>query len=332
MKFQTEIPLIKAKNQIDYNSQLLLLGSCFVENMGDKLSYFKFQTVQNPFGILFHPLAIENLVFRAVHQKKYVDDDIFFSNERWHCFDAHSKLSSSSKEQLLQNLNEGLENTLHQIKHASHIIITLGTAWVYQSIQSTQIVANCHKVPQKAFTKKLLSIERIEKSLTNIIELIGSLNSKAQFIFTISPVRHIKDGFTENQVSKAHLISALQQILNSPSSTAEPSLIIGEGLRENWARELFPSYEIMMDELRDYRFYAADMIHPSIVAIDYIWDKFKQVWISEEAQNAMLEIDAIQKGLQHKAFNPDSGAHQKFLKNLEVRMEYLKKQLPFLEF
>jgi hypothetical protein len=123
LKLQTQIPLTKVENQIDYNSQLLLLGSCFVENMGDKLSYFKFQTVQNPFGILFHPLAIENLVFRAVHQKKYVDDDIFFLNERWHCFDAHSKLSSSSKDQLLQNLNEGLENTLHQFRHGLGISI-----------------------------------------------------------------------------------------------------------------------------------------------------------------------------------------------------------------
>jgi hypothetical protein len=332
LKLQTQIPLTKVENQIDYNSQLLLLGSCFVKNMGDKLSYFKFQSVQNPFGILFHPLAIENLVFRAVHQKKYVDVDVFFLNERWHCFDAHSELSSSSKEQLLQNLNEGLENTLHQIKQASHIIITLGTAWIYQSIQSTQIVSNCHKVPQKAFTKKLLSIERIEKSLTNIIELIGSLNSKVQFIFTISPVRHLKDGFTENQVSKAHLIAALHQILNSHSSSAEPSRSISGDCGEAWAIRLFPSYEIMMDELRDYRFYAADMIHPSIMAIDYIWEKFKQVWISAEAQYTMLEIDAIQKGLQHDAFNPDSEAHQKFLKNLEVRIDHLKKQLPFLEF
>lgn len=317
MKLQTQIPLAKAHHQIDYNSQLLLLGSCFVEHMGDKLHYFKFQAVQNPFGILFHPIAIEHLVFRAVHQKQYTEEDVFFLNERWHCFEAHSDLSSSSKEQLLLHLNQGLEKTLAQLKKATHIVITLGTAWVYETTQSNTIVANCHKVPQKEFLKKLLSVEDIEKSLTNTIALINSINDTLQFIFTVSPVRHLKDGFTENQVSKAHLISALHKIIH-----ASPL-----GLRE-----LFPSYEIMMDELRDYRFYAEDMIHPNRVAIQYIWEKFNYVWISKAAQSTMEEIDSIQKGLQHKSFHPDSEAHQQFLKNLETKMHSLQKQLPFLEF
>ncbi|WP_047416481.1 GSCFA domain-containing protein [Cellulophaga sp. Hel_I_12] len=333
MKLQTQIPLAKAHHQIDYNSQLLLLGSCFVEHIGDKLHYFKFQSVQNPFGILFHPVAIENLISRAVKQQKYTEEDIFFLNERWHCFEAHSDLSSSSKEQLLLHLNQGLEKTLGQLKKATHIVITLGTAWVYETKLSNTIVANCHKVPQKEFSKKLLSVEDIEKSLTNTIAIIKTINDNIQFIFTISPVRHLKDGFTENQLSKAHLMTALHKILNSPlllNAVAERSLsevppLGGRGL-------LFPSYEIMMDELRDYRFYAEDMVHPNSLAIQYIWEKFTYVWISEAAQATMVEIDSIQKGWQHKSFHPDSEAHQQFLKKLETKMQSLQKKLPFLEF
>ncbi len=317
MKLQTQIPLAKADHQIDYNSQLLLLGSCFVEHIGDKLHYFKFQTVQNPFGILFHPVAIEHVVFRAVHQKQYTEEDVFFLNERWHCFEAHSDLSSSSKEQLLLQLNQGLDKTLEQLKKATHIVITLGTAWVYETRLSNTIVANCHKVPQKEFSKKLLSVEAIEMSLTHTIALMNSVNDTLQFIFTVSPVRHLKDGFTENQLSKAHLMAALHKIIQAPPL----------GLRG-----LFPSYEIMMDELRDYRFYAEDMIHPNSIAIQYIWEKFNYVWISKAAQSTMLEIDSIQKGLQHKSFHPDSEAHQQFLKNLETKMQSLQKQLPFLKF
>tara|TARA_R110002012_G_scaffold322109_1_gene555992 strand:+ start:15004 stop:15957 length:954 start_codon:yes stop_codon:yes gene_type:complete len=317
VKLQTQIPLAKADHQIDYNSQLLLLGSCFVEHIGDKLHYFKFQTVQNPFGILFHPVAIEHVVFRAVHQKQYTEEDVFFLNERWHCFEAHSDLSSSSKEQLLLQLNQGLDKTLEQLKKATHIVITLGTAWVYETRLSNTIVANCHKVPQKEFSKKLLSVEAIEMSLTHTIALMNSVNDTLQFIFTVSPVRHLKDGFTENQLSKAHLMAALHKIIQAPPL----------GLRG-----LFPSYEIMMDELRDYRFYAEDMIHPNSIAIQYIWEKFNYVWISKAAQSTMLEIDSIQKGLQHKSFHPDSEAHQQFLKNLETKMQSLQKQLPFLKF
>lgn len=333
MKLQTQIPLERAKNQIDYNSQLLLLGSCFVENMGEKFKYFKFQSLQNPFGILFHPLAIENLISRAVHQQEYTAEDVFFLNERWHCFDAHSNLSSTSKEKLLQHLNQGLENTLHQLKLASHIIITLGTAWVYESIEAKKIVANCHKVPQKEFSKKLLSVEDIEKSLINTIELVATINPEVQFIFTISPVRHLKDGYTENQLSKAHLMTALHKVLNAPlllNAVAERNL--GEVPTLGVRGLLFPSYELMMDELRDYRFYANDMVHPNSLAIEYIWEKFKYVWISEEAQSLMVEIENIQKGLQHKPFNAASEAYQQFSNKLETKIQFLKKQLPFLKF
>lgn len=317
MKLQTHIPFEKAGNQIDYSSHTFLLGSCFVENIGNKLDYFKFRTLQNPFGILFHPLAIENLIQRAVSKQNYTEQDIFYKNERWLCFDAHSDLNDLSKEILLQKLNEALQKTRQQLNKSSHIIITLGTAWVYRNLASNKIVANCHKVPQKEFSKELLSNNEITQSLGRIIESIKSINPKVQLIFTISPVRHLKDGFVENQQSKAHLITALQALLGVS--------VGANGL-------YFPSYELMMDELRDYRFYKTDMVHPNQLAIDYIWEKFKYVWISEEIYQIMNEVETIQKGLNHKPFNHNSEQHQQFLESLNEKITHLQQEHPFMEF
>ncbi len=320
MKLQTTIPLQPQQhNQIDYNSSILLLGSCFVENIGHKLDYFKFQNLQNPFGILFQPLAIEKLIANAANEQKYTENDIFFHNEQWHCYDAHSKLSHASKEELLTDLNKQIDLTAKQLNNSSHIIITLGTAWVYRHIETDTLVANCHKVPQKKFLKELLSVDEISESLQSIIELIRSVNKKASILFTVSPVRHLKDGFVENTQSKAHLIAAIHQALKENSSL---SLVEG----------YFPSYEIMMDELRDYRFYAEDMIHPNQTAIHYIWEKFQSVWISKEASKTMETVDDIQKGLQHKPFNPNSEAHLQFLQKLELKIKEVQSAHPKISF
>ncbi|MFS4494445.1 GSCFA domain-containing protein [Maribacter sp. 2308TA10-17] len=318
MKFRSEINFTKAQNQIDYQSQLLILGSCFAKNIGNKLAYFKFQSLHNPFGILFHPVAIEKLISKAVKKESYTEEDIFFLNERWHCFDAHSDLSNPSKEILLHELNIGLENTYEQITKSTHVLITLGTAWVYCNKKTNSVVANCHKVPQKEFTKELLSVAAVQKSIENTIQSIQSVNKDVKFIFTVSPVRHLKDGFVENQRSKSHLISAIHQIMETSHFVPRTSY--------------FESYELMMDELRDYRFYEADMIHPNEQAIDYIWEKFVEVWISPEAHPTMQKVDTIQKGLQHRPFNPESEQHQAFLKSLEKKITYLQKEHSFMEF
>ncbi|WP_372753549.1 GSCFA domain-containing protein [Mariniflexile sp.] len=321
MNLQTKIPLAKQSNNlIDYNTNALLIGSCFVENMGSKLSYFKFQNLQNPFGILFQPKAIEVLISKAIHQKRYLETDVFFHNERWHCFEAHSKLSALTKEKLLFNLNKQLDLTASYLNHATHIVITLGTAWVYRFLETNQLVANCHKVPQKQFGKELLSVEDISESLQAIVNLVRSVNSKAAIIFTVSPVRHLKDGFIENTQSKSHLITALHQLLNS------------KGLIVNHNCFYFPSYEIMMDELRDYRFYAEDMVHPNQIAINYIWELFQSVWMSDETLKLMNQVDVVQKGLQHKPFNPDSDAHKKFLQKVEAQKMQLQTKFPNINF
>lgn len=319
MNFRTQIPLKKqTENLIDYKSDILLIGSCFSENIGKKFEFFKFNTTVNPLGILFHPKAIEQLITDAINQRKFTEKDIFFHNERWHCFDAHSELSSVDKNELLTNLNSTINSTFKQLNNSTHIIITLGTSWVYKHIKSDKIVANCHKITQKEFSKKILSITEITESLQKIVTLSKSINKNATIIFTTSPVRHTKDGFIQNQQSKAHLISAIHKLIQSSSLSV--------------VETYFPSYELMMDELRDYRFYAEDMIHPNQIAINYIWEKFCEVWLNPTTKNTMQEIEAIQKGLTHKPFNPNSEQYQKFLKNIVQKKETLLKTFPSMKF
>ena len=315
MDFRTNIQLQKESNQIDYNSSLVLIGSCFSENISKKLNYFKFNTYSNPFGILFNPKAIETLITNAINLKEYTEKDIFNLNERWHCFDTHSDLSNSTKIELLSNLNTAIKSTNKQLETASHIIITLGTAWTYRFIETDSFVGNCHKVPQKKFLKELLSVKKIIASLENLITLIKSVNPKVNIIFTVSPVRHLKDGFVENMQSKGQLLTAIHQIIDK---------------REQLY--YFPSYEIMMDDLRDYRFYNSDMVHPNETAVNYIWEQFKNVWIDENAASIMKEIDSIQKGLAHKPFNPNSEQHQQFLITLQEKINILQNKFPSINF
>lgn len=316
MKLQTQIPLEQQQhNQIDYHSKVMLLGSCFSENIGDKFEYFKFQNIVNPFGILFHPLAIEKLITNAINEKKYIEEDVFFLNEQWHCYDAHSKLSKISKEDVLDNLNTQIKLTSKFLKESSHLIITLGTAWVYRLIESDTIVANCHKVPQKKFLKEILSVDAITESLEGIISLVKSINKDISIVFTVSPIRHLKDGFIENTQSKSHLLSAIHQVV-------EPRKQL----------YYFPSYEIMMDELRDYRFYSEDMIHPNKISVEYIWNRFSKVWISDKAHTTMQDVDVVQKGLKHKPFNQNSQAYRDFLQNLESKKSILNSNFQHITF
>lgn len=309
MNFRTQIPLKKAHNQIDYDSSILLFGSCFSENIGDKLTYFKFQNTINPFGILFHPKAIENLITNAINEKKYTDKDVFFNNERWHCFEAHSELSNTSKEELIKKLNNNITSTHKLLNSSTHIIITFGTAWMYRHIETDTIVANCHKIPQKKFLKEIVSVDKITESLDAIIQLVKSANKEVRIIFTVSPVRHLKDGFVENSQSKAHLLAAIHQVVEPRNYT-----------------HYFPSYEIMMDDLREYRFYKNDMIHPNETAINYIWQQFQNTWIDEKSTDLMTEIDTIQKGLSHRPFNENSAEHQQFKEKLILKINQLKEQ------
>ncbi len=314
MKLRTSIPLKSDFPQIGYTSNILLLGSCFAEHLASKLTYYKFQNTSNPFGILFNPVAIENLLYRSLERQRYMENELFYLNGLWHCFDAHSDLSRQSNKDTLDALNKALENTHEQVLEASHIVITLGTAWVYRHLESEHVVANCHKVPQKEFAKELLSVEEISKALGKIIDLIKTANKGATILFTVSPVRHLKDGFVENNRSKAHLISAIH------------SLVDGKAVK------YFPSYELVMDELRDYRYYARDMVHPNELAVDYVWERFKEVWIDVHSLPIMEAVAQVQKGLEHRPIHPGSENHKEFIQNLELKIADLKSDYPHMDF
>jgi hypothetical protein len=313
MNFRTPINIPKSNHPIDYYSKVVSMGSCFAENISVKLEEYKFQHYNNPFGILFQPDAIENILLRAVEMRLFTEADLFFENELWHCFEVHSELNNPDREDMLINLNGILTYLNGQLQVCSHLIITLGTAWTYRFSHTQKRVANCHKIPQSNFTKELLSVDEIISSLNNIQSKLIEFNPEIKFIFTISPVRHLKDGFVENQLSKSHLISALHSSINHyPSST------------------YFPSYEMMMDDLRDYRFYAGDMLHPNQTAIDYIWSHFVESHVSHHVFPIMSELKNIQKGLQHRPFNLNTEQHQLFVQKLHERIEQLQEKYPFL--
>lgn len=307
MKLRTEIELTKHGNTINYDSAVVLFGSCFADNIAAKLEHYKFPNLVNPYGILFHPIAIENALAEIHQQKIYTEKDLYFHNDLWQSFNHHSKFSAESTSEILNTINAGIANAHQFLKKSTHCIITIGTAWVYEFSDQQQLVANCHKIDQKKFQKRLLSLDEIAQSLLQILRLINLLNPSTHVIFTVSPVRHLSNGMVENSQSKALLLTAIHQIINQKNT------------------HYFPSFEMMMDDLRDYRFYKNDLIHPNDLAVDYIWELFKNSWIDEKSYPLMNEIEAIQKALQHRPFNENSPKHQLFLKNIQLKIDRLSK-------
>ena len=315
MKLRTHIqPERSPLSQLDYGSKLLLLGSCFSDHIANKLDYFKFQCLANPFGILFHPVAICNTIKRAIQATPFKDDDVFISHEIWKSYSAHSSLNQLNKDACIEALNTAQQQTISYLQTASHIIITLGTAWVYTHLSTNSVVANCHKQPNNLFDKSLLSVDQIHKSLETMADAIRSVNPNAVLLFTISPVRHLRDGVVENNQSKAHLITALHQFISTNTAT------------------YFPAYEIMMDDLRDYRFYKDDLIHPNALAISYIWDKFLSVWMDSNSFPLMKQIESIQKRINHRPFNSKTQHHQEFLSKLQRDITTIAEQYPHMKF
>jgi hypothetical protein len=306
MKLSTSVALQPLETKIDYQSQLLWLGSCFAENMGNQFAQLGFAQLSNPFGILFQPLALQRLVERALQANYFTQTDLVQYNGLWHCFELHSICSNSDPEAMLEQLNAKLYLLKTQLEKATHIGFTLGTAWVYRHLERDEVVANCHKIPQSQFVKELLSVAQIENAMQKLIESIQAVNPNVQLLFTVSPVRHSKDGLVENQRSKALLLVALHQLL------------------ETHKAYYFPAYEILLDELRDYRFYADDLLHPSPLAIRYIWDKWLSISTTPETQALIAEVDAVQKSRQHRPFNPETEEHMIFLEKLKKRERELR--------
>ncbi len=307
--WHTEISIQKSPHLLDHKSKVTLLGSCFTENIGNFLQYYKFPVLSNPFGTLYNPIAIFNLVERSVYFQKFTAEDIFLDKSLWQSFWFHSKLNHIDKSIMLSQANAILQQTHYFLKTSDWLFLTFGTAWVYQLKSNTQIVANCHKQPQSIFKRYLLTLEECIEYGHRIMTLLKDFNPKLQILFTVSPVRHLRDGMINNQRSKSILLLAIQHYMD-----------------KNDAAHYFPAYEIMMDDLRDYRFYQDDLLHPNELAIKYIWGKFQDTFISDKSLELMRPIERIQKSLGHRPFFLHTPQYQDFLtQEIEYAQEQQKK-------
>lgn len=311
MQFRTELFLPESKWKLSHNDKILGIGSCFVDSIGDKLSLGKFRILQNPFGTLFHPVAMENALARIHSNVIYTESEIFNRDELYFSWDHHTSFNKTSMKLTLEGINSQLEKANDFIQNTNVFILTFGTSWVYKIKQMDLIVANCHKVPGQHFEKVLLTDAQIKSSIRNCFNFILDINPKAKIITTISPVRHIKDGVIENNISKSKLISNLHDLVPQYENV-----------------EYFPAYELMMDDLRDYRFYKEDLIHPNEMAIEYIWDKFSEKYFTEETSIKIRIAEKINSSLLHRPMNISSIAYKTFLFNTMKKIEQTETGFP----
>ena len=313
--FRTIVTVQPSSKQIDYDSKVLFTGSCFTENVGNKLRYYKFNTIVNPFGILYNPVSVSNSLKSIIEKKIFRKEDLFFHNNLWNSFYHHSRFSHPDQSICLEQINNQVEQAYSLLKEADFLFITFGTAWIYELADTGDIVSNCHKLPASKFNRRRLDTQEIIDLYKNLFQELLSFNPKLNICFTVSPVRHWKDGAVENQLSKAILITAIHAIKDKMKQI-----------------NYFPAYEILMDDLRDYRFYNEDMLHPNPTAIEYVWKQFKNVFINANCNEIMDQIGKIRQGLAHKPFNPQGPNHQQFLFRLLSDIEALEKLNPALDF
>lgn len=309
--FYINNPASKSPVSISHQEHTLLLGSCFTENIGDKLKAFKFNCTTNPFGIIYNPISLTQSLQQIIENKSYSKADLLEQNGKWLSLNHHGSFSSFDSTTCLSNINQQINDAHSKLNETKTIVITLGTAWVYEWNETNKIVANCHKFPAKKFTKRLLSVDEVCNAFLSIIKKLSHVN----VVFTISPVRHISDGLHENNISKSVLHLAIHKLTSQVENC-----------------HYFGAYEMVIDELRDYRFYNQDMIHPSAQAIDYVWEKFATTYFSKETQELNLQLEKIQNATRHKPFDFESDAHQKFVAQQLLAMEELTNKHAFLNF
>lgn len=311
MKLYTSVDIAPSPKKIAYNDKILLLGSCFADNIGAKFGEYYFQTTVNPYGTLYNPASIAKAISGIGNGVS--DIGIVEHNGLWHSLSHHGSFSRADKEDLVRACEQSRVQLREALQQASIMIITFGTAWVYE--YEDKVVANCHKLPANRFVRRRMTADEI----VEIWQPILAAMPDKHWIFTVSPIRHVKDGLHENQISKAILLQAVDRLtakqLDSP---------IG-GL------SYFPSYEIMLDELRDYRFYAEDMVHPSAVAVDYIWQRFVDTYMTADTQNEMRTLHQLWRDRHHRFLHPDSPETQQFAAHIKTRLQQLQPRYPWLE-
>ncbi len=307
MHFRTILSQKLLPNQIKLTDALTTTGSCFSDAMGKQLLNHKFNTLANPFGTLYNPLSIHTLLNKAISNEP-LPSHSFVSREDIHAnYFFHSQFNALSKKELEENLASVLQKVHQRLERPGFLLITYGTAWVYTEKHSGQVVANCHKMPSVLFEKRLLSVHEIKENFKQLMESLHKLNNNINLILTVSPVRHVKDSLEMNSVSKSVLRLACHELVQDDSRVT-----------------YFPAYEIMMDDLRDYRFYKDDLIHPTAFAEDYIWEKFQQSYFDADTIAFIKKWKEIKAALAHKPFHPSSTAHQQFLQALYTKVNELK--------
>jgi hypothetical protein len=312
MEFHLPIQLSSLHQPIVYGDKILLTGSCFTEHIGNHLRDWKFDTLQNPHGILFDPASVASALISYTQNRQYGEEDLVFFNELWQSWQHHSIFSNIDKEKCLEEINASQLRAHAFLKEAKWLIITLGSSFSYRLSDGTP-VANCHRAPASTFDKHLMTIEEINTALDNCLHQLFYFNPSLQVLFTISPVRHVRDGVIENNRSKARLIESVHHLVNKFDRIA-----------------YFPAYELVIDVLRDYRFYDVDLVHPNYAATEYVLEKFTRHCIGEASQQALAEVKKIVIARRHKPFQPSTQAHRRFLQEHRQKTEELMKKYPFL--
>jgi hypothetical protein len=321
MKFHFEFDIKKSQRTILHQHKLLLMGSCFTENIGEKLRKHKFTVLENPNGILFNPVSVAEAIESYIDNKQIAGADIFQHNETWHSWKHHSRYSGVTELECLQKINESTAAAHFYLKETDQLMITLGSAWLYTltdkaaNAETGSVAANNHKAPADWFQKRLMKAEETVSVLEKMLQKLLAFNPHLQIIFTISPVRHLREGVIENNRSKAVLIQAVHQLVEKFDNLY-----------------YFPAYELVIDDLRDYRFYAEDLVHPNYQATQYVWQKFTEACMSEETRGLMKEIAEINLAYQHKPFNALTSHHHKFLASYYAKTKSLQSKHPYLDF
>lgn len=315
MEFRTPIKGFDSKFKIGNRDKLFFIGSCFTENIGLKLQNLKFETLVNPFGIIYNPISILQSLEKTFNKHQYIEKDLFENHNIWHSFDFHSRFSDPNKENCLKKMNSSIATASEFLSKTNVLFVTFGSAHTYNLLNENKIVSNCHKLPASRFGKKIFDFDSTVKNFETLFSQFNYANSDLKIVLTVSPIRYLSDGFVENQKSKALLI------------------LLCHALAEKFPFvDYYPAYEIMMDDLRDYRFYNADMIHPNNQAIDYIFSHFSKTFFCDESQRMMTDISEINKALEHKTFFNDSENYKKHCGKMIEKIERVKLKYPFVNF
>ena len=315
MEFMLDIPLQPVAKKINYQDRLLLIGSCFTEHIGQYLQELKFDLLNNPNGILFDTQSVATSLLSYIHNQPCTEKELSFFNELWQSWQHHGIFSDMDKDECLKRINASRGLGHEYLKTANWLIITLGSSFSYRLVENNQPVANCHRAPAQWFRKHLMSIEEMNSLLDNCLYQLFQFNPNLQIIFTVSPVRHIRDGVVENNRSKARLIEVVHHLVNKFDRIS-----------------YFPAYEWVIDVLRDYRFFDTDMVHPNYQATEFVLQKFVQQFMDSPSQALIQEVRKIVIARKHKAFQPATNAHKKFLKTHLEKAEQLSQQYPYLDF